>query len=442
MPNVSSEVCVSWCELWLLQSSRGPTWDGRTKPELFLPGEVLSVFSSRNEPSCGTQTMAQLTGTSMSCGLLTGAMALLRQYLRKGFLPSGVQNPHDAYTSPSSSLMRALAVSSAVSNTAFPPNKYGGFGRPRFSTGLHFCNSKFGLRSFSGAVSHDGSQHHSIRAGGYLGVTTSITLAWTDPPGLPMAELALVNNLDLVVKYKGVTYYGGGSYKYSQATRDFKQRDTLNNLEHVLLPGPIDPNEAITITVEGTQVPQGPQNYDIVVKGDIGHPAAGWIQLSSSVGSSMTKLRQVAHELTKALNITTSHPLRLSALSNIQTVQDFRLSELLAVQVIIEPSLELNAVQPQQLMLQLQTLLDGRAGPFGNQSSLLWQGSSQPRYSVCDPDRVPDTALALGTVGEAANTSEISKYVLNWSVVSRAARLSAPALLLTFVLSTSVALLI
>ena len=109
----------------------------------------------------------------------------------------------------------------------------------------------------------------------------------------------------------------------------------------------------------------------------------------------MTKLRQVAHELTKTLNITTSHPLRLSALSNIQTVQDFRLSELLAVQVIIEPSLELNAVQPQQLMLQLQTLLDGRAGPFGNQSSLLWQGSSQPRYSV----RQFDGAWARETEG-------------------------------------------
>ena len=49
----------------------------------------------------------------------------------------------------------------------------------------------------------DGSEQHSIRAGGYLGLTTSITLAWTDPPGLPMAGLALVNNLDLVVKYKG-----------------------------------------------------------------------------------------------------------------------------------------------------------------------------------------------------------------------------------------------
>ena len=60
---------------------------------------------------------------------------------------------------------------------------------------------------------------------------------------------------------------------------------------------------------------------------------------------------------------------------------------------------------------------------------------------VCDPDRVPDTALALGNVGEAANTTEFSKYVLDWMVVSRAAPLSAPTLLLTFVLSTIVAVL-
>lgn len=89
----------------------------------------------------------------------------------------------------------------------------------------------------------------------------------------------------------------------------------------------------------------------------------------------MTQLRRVAHELRDALNIT-SQQLRLSALSNIEH------KELLAVQIVIEPSLELNAVQPRQLMLQLQTQLDGQMGPFGNQSSLLWQGSGQLGYSV------------------------------------------------------------
>ena len=56
MPNVSSEVCVSWCELWLLQSSRGPTWDGRTKPELFLPGEVKPLIPCSID-ACTTDAM-------------------------------------------------------------------------------------------------------------------------------------------------------------------------------------------------------------------------------------------------------------------------------------------------------------------------------------------------------------------------------------------------
>ena len=85
---------------------------------------------------------------------MAGALALLRQYLRDGFFPTGVRRPQDMIDSPASSLMRALAIASAVpppQQTA--PSYDQGYGRPDFLGTLRFCDaSGAGLARFSAAV--------------------------------------------------------------------------------------------------------------------------------------------------------------------------------------------------------------------------------------------------------------------------------------------------
>jgi subtilisin family serine protease len=68
--------------------------------------------------SCGSKRLASLAttpkmGTSMAAPVAAGMAALLREYLRKGFYPCGVDNPADAQQ-PSGALLKALIVASAA----------------------------------------------------------------------------------------------------------------------------------------------------------------------------------------------------------------------------------------------------------------------------------------------------------------------------------------
>ena len=85
-------------------SSRGPTPDGRLKPDLVAPGS--SLVSAADGEACGTVTMS---GTSMATPIVTAAAALVRQYFREGFFPSGAKTrlkyggPTDSFPCPSAS---------------------------------------------------------------------------------------------------------------------------------------------------------------------------------------------------------------------------------------------------------------------------------------------------------------------------------------------------
>jgi serine protease AprX len=63
---------------------RGPTSDGRRKPEIYAPG--VGIQSSQVNTSCG---FFGLTGTSMSSPAVAGAAALVRQYFAEGCILFG-----------------------------------------------------------------------------------------------------------------------------------------------------------------------------------------------------------------------------------------------------------------------------------------------------------------------------------------------------------------
>lgn len=102
----------------------------------------------------------------------------------------------------------------------------------------------------------------------------SATLVWTDPPGSPLAAIALVNNLDLEL-----TPPGGGAaatrFGNNNASVTPQVPDTLNNVEKLLLPNPVFTLSATgarlaapyTVVVRGTRVPMGPQAYSLVITG-------------------------------------------------------------------------------------------------------------------------------------------------------------------------------
>ncbi|MGH9286223.1 MAG: S8 family serine peptidase, partial [Acidimicrobiales bacterium] len=175
-------------------SSRGPTDDGRTKPDVAGPGSdnsgdggVRSTFP--------LNAYAVVTGTSMSTPAVSGSAGLLTQWYKNVCVPAG----------PSPEVLKALLIHSAQDLTAVP-NVAGAFLGPDFAFG-------FGRTRVKEAV--DLTPNHLTATAAVLGntdVTVSIgrrqplrvTLVWSDPAWTDAAAASpatglLQNDLDLIL---------------------------------------------------------------------------------------------------------------------------------------------------------------------------------------------------------------------------------------------------
>jgi len=209
------------CGMVASLSSSGPAGDGRLKPDLVAPGAGIIGPSSRMAPSiAGDGLYRQLEGTSMAAAVAGGAVLLLREYLQK----------QEELDSPRAPLLKALLINGA---RPLEPVQASGFGR------LDLCGTLLALkeRAFSYLYEETGVKEGEREA---FWVTVSdskaplkVTLCWADPPAMPGAARALVNDLDLVVQGPDGRRYLGN---------DFAQKgrpDRLNNVEQVTVAEPV-----------------------------------------------------------------------------------------------------------------------------------------------------------------------------------------------------------
>ena len=106
-------------------SSKGSTADGRIKPDIVAPGHyVLSAGAQPSvtgecDPADGIYPraddmiidgVASMHGTSMATPAVAGTLAMIRQYFKNGFYPSGESCKDDSIV-PSSALLRAVLLS-------------------------------------------------------------------------------------------------------------------------------------------------------------------------------------------------------------------------------------------------------------------------------------------------------------------------------------------
>ncbi|MGE5345451.1 MAG: S8 family serine peptidase [Acidithiobacillales bacterium] len=236
-------------------SSRGPTQDGRTKPEVVAPGTfVLSTRSTRiapNNPAWGAFPPSKLYffmgGTSMATPLTAGAVAVIREFLRK---QQGIK-------SPTAALLKAALIAGAKRLPKTAPrgtllDNSQGFGRvnldailaPAKPASARFIDASKGLQT--GQVDAYTLNVQSNKA------PLRIALAYTDPPGP-----ALVNNLNLIVKSPSGTTFVGNQRAGGSLTPD-----TSNNAEVIQVRRPAA--GAWRLEVVASNVPQGPQDYALV----------------------------------------------------------------------------------------------------------------------------------------------------------------------------------
>jgi hypothetical protein len=246
-------------------SSRGPTADGRTKPDVVAPGTwVLSTKSSMLSPTATgwrpfppSKQYFYMGGTSMATPLTAGAVAALRQHLRRDH---GVARPTAA-------LLKAVLVAGAHRLPGTAPagtvlDGHQGFGRVDVAA---VASPPDGVRLLTrtsrGVVTgRSRRSRFTVPAGGGGGVGTTplrVVLAYSDYPGT-----TLVNNLNLVVTAPDGTVLVGNQREGAAPTFD-----TVNNVEVVQVTSPVAGRW--TVDVVGSNVPQGPQPFALAILGPV-----------------------------------------------------------------------------------------------------------------------------------------------------------------------------
>ncbi len=234
-------------------SSRGPTDDGRIKPDIVAPGTMIisarsSVSDTKGwgEVSKDCKNYIYMCGTSMSAPIAAGSLALIRQ--------NYVDNLN---ITPSAALLKATLINGAKD---LRPGQYG-----NDVTTHPDYNQGWGLLDLRASLYPEGittcfadnvklSTGDAVEKNYYVSSSSKpfkVTLVWTDYYGTETAQKKLVNDLTLLAMQPDGT--------------EVVVNDTINNVEQLVFEEP--ETGWYTVKVIGESVPMGPQPCAIVVSG-------------------------------------------------------------------------------------------------------------------------------------------------------------------------------
>lgn len=233
-------------------SGRGPTRDGRMKPDVVAPGTfILSTRSTQLPPDVfgwmkyhRNEKYCYDGGTSMATPLTAGGVALIREFLRK----------KKKFASPSAALLKATLIAGAkrLPKTAPPGtivDPHQGFGRVNLDRSL-----KRPLCMLEGPALKTGKKSTTVIEvpSGRRGLR--VAMCYSDYPGE-----SLINNLSVIVTDPAGKRYVGNQKSTSRSSLSL---DAGNNVEVVDVPKA--KAGTWTIDVVASDVPKGPQDFALV----------------------------------------------------------------------------------------------------------------------------------------------------------------------------------
>lgn len=254
-------------------SAFGPADDGRIKPDLVAPGESIASANSswRTTPTSppypplGGVSYTYLSGTSQAAPQVAGAAAVAAEFLLR---------TRGVLATPA--LLKALLINGATPLAGYQwPGPAQGWGRLDLAASLLDKSSRRvefveeGNHTFFTAP--DVVEYRTaVRAGEEL----RVTLAWSDPPGSPLAAAALVNDLDLEVRDPNQTliFAGNDINRTSALSRPGTGLvfDRVNNVESVRTTAASGGLWHIYVRAHSLAV--GPQTFALAMAGALDRP--------------------------------------------------------------------------------------------------------------------------------------------------------------------------
>ncbi len=324
----------SWDDSVAPFSGRGPTADGRIKPDLVAPGIDGSCteagYSTDPNAECGDDdpnqyiwtcwpdpedTYAGMNGTSMAAPVVSGCIALMLEQWRT--------NHNDPNYLPLPSTIKAVLIQTAKDLTSdhdpccsAGPDYSSGYGLVDVKAAVDLINADANDENIIIEDSILDTNDGDVNDNDVFEVNVPadqnelrITLVWDDYPGNPPVAVAWVNDLDLIVKEPNGTQH----YPWTldpcnpAAPADQNEADRLNNVEQVVVDNPVsgiwtvevkgyqinqtdDPNDEedtlnqpySLVTNELPLVPQRPASGNFIVKNSSGD-AVAWFDRSGSL---------------------------------------------------------------------------------------------------------------------------------------------------------------
>ena len=286
-----------------LFSSWGPTDDGRVKPDVVAAG-CSTAYTNVNSTFPGNQYRV-FCGTSMAAPAAAGVVALLLQQHRNSDwqtqLPFTVRNK-----AVQASRMKALLIHTATDLGNPGPDYQNGYGLVNALAGATQLKSYQSCIIEKKLDATNAPDEFVINTLNASQSALEATLVWDDPPASPLAQVTLVNNLDLQVTSPtgsiALPLILDPANPANNAVPGVNNRD---NIEQVTVAA--QGTGAWNVKVLPSSIPQGPQGYSLIVTPPQGTPIVSLVGGAPLIGNQDFKIQVDApypnHEALLALHL-------------------------------------------------------------------------------------------------------------------------------------------